>query len=410
MTIRPSLLLLAALVCCGHASFAQQSTPAAQPHAGAAAQAPAPPAQDSEEVLRVNTNVVFIDTLVREKKTGAPVKDLAADSFHVLADGRPRTLSYFSSEGVKRRPLALVLVLDLDTAGILYLEKPEVMEQVIAALSKLPPEDEIAVVQNWYEPQAERLSFRLRSKTVEGLTRDRARTFAALRGVQQFARENLPAVKLFFSLKEAYKKTWKEEIVAGMKTAGGVAPDPPLKIDAAPDFEYQFDKAPLLATRDRPDSSVVVLDVTDDFGAERSGESSARARRLIAAGVTVAGLVVEKNLTGKAVDVTGHVISPLLGQRFHTVSYYGRETGGEIATVGRPEEFAAAVERIVAGLAGRYSLGFALGDSERDDGRMHKLEVKVSARDSRGRECKLTVSARRGFYMPKADVRRAAAK
>ncbi|MDQ3908311.1 MAG: hypothetical protein M3268_08190, partial [Acidobacteriota bacterium] len=356
MTIRPSLLLLAALVCCCHAALAQRNTPAPQPPAAAAA-------QDSEEVLRVSTNVVFIDTLVRDKKTGAPVRDLAADSFRVLADGRPRELSYFSREGVKRRPLALVLVLDLYTAGILYLEKPEVMEQIVAALSKLPPEDEIAVVQAWYEPQAERLSFQLRSRTVEGLTRDRARTFAALRGAQQFARANLPSVKLFFSLKETYRATWKDSILAGMKTAAGVAPiDPPFKITVAPDFENQLDKSPLLATRERPDSSVVVLDITDDLGAERFGESDARARRLIASGVTVGGLVVKKDLLGKAVDLTGRVVSPLVGARFHTVSYYGRETGGEVATVGRAEEFSAAVERIVAGLAGRYSLGFTLGD------------------------------------------------
>ncbi len=129
-----------------------------------------------EDIVRVNTRVVFIDTLVRDKKTGAPVRDLPSESFQVLDDGKPRKLSYFSREGDSRRPLALVLVLDLYTSGILYLEKPEVMEQIISALAKLKPEDEVAVMQTWYEPEATPLSFQLKSRMVEGLTRDRAST------------------------------------------------------------------------------------------------------------------------------------------------------------------------------------------------------------------------------------------
>jgi hypothetical protein len=141
-------------------------------------------AQESEEIVRVNTRVVFIDTLVRDQKTGAPVRDLSSENFQVLADGKPRTLSYFNREGLGRRPLALVLVLDLCTSGILFLEKPEVMEHLISALAKLEPGDEVAVMQTWYEPEATPLSFQARSRMVEGLTRDRAKTFAALRSVQ----------------------------------------------------------------------------------------------------------------------------------------------------------------------------------------------------------------------------------
>src|SRR5436190_15159362 len=118
-----------------------------------------------EDVVRVNTRVVFIDTLVRDKKTGAPVTNLSVESFQILDDGKPRNLSYFSREGVTRRPLALMLVLDLSTSGILYLEKPEVIERIIAALAKLRPEDEIGVMQTWYEPQAAPLTFEMRSKT-----------------------------------------------------------------------------------------------------------------------------------------------------------------------------------------------------------------------------------------------------
>jgi hypothetical protein len=76
-------------------------------------------------------------------------------------------------------------------------------------------------------------------------------------------------------------------------------------------------------------------------------------------------------------------------------------TGGEVARVGKPDDLANALERFIKSLMARYSLGFTLGEDENDDGQMHKLDVKVKAKDSRGKERKLIVNARRGYYMPK---------
>ena len=65
-----------------------------------------------EDTIRIKTRVVFVDALVKDKKTGESVADLKQENFEVLADGKLRTLSYFSREGdTNRRPLALILVL-----------------------------------------------------------------------------------------------------------------------------------------------------------------------------------------------------------------------------------------------------------------------------------------------------------
>jgi hypothetical protein len=69
-----------------------------------------------------------------------------------------------------------------------------------------------------------------------------------------------------------------------------------------------------------------------------------------------------------------------------------------VAQVGRPQELADGLARFIEDLLARYSLGFTLGESEPDDGRLHALTLKVSARDARGRERRLTVRARRGYY------------
>ncbi|HEY5885003.1 MAG TPA: hypothetical protein VIT88_09975 [Pyrinomonadaceae bacterium] len=353
-----------------------------------------------QELVRVDTRAVFIDTLVWDKKTGMPVRDLTSENFEVLDDGKSRKISYFSREGLSRRPLALVLSLDLHTSGILYLENPEVMEHIISALAKLQPEDEVAVVQTWFEPEATPLSFQLRSKVVEGLTRDRAKTFAALRSVQEFAKQNLPQVKLFFTFGDAMKAIWKGQILAGSAgTAGSEAGNGPIRTTVAPDFQNPIETSPLLA-KSHPGSQVIILEVTDDFGIERLGKTKDIARDLIASNVTVSCLVMKKNLMDKAVNALGTLTSPLVGARFHTVSYYGKQTGGEVTEVGSPNEFTAAIDRLIGGIAARYSIGFTLEAAELNDGRMHKLEVKIKDRNERGKQRKLIVNARKG-YIPR---------
>ncbi|PYS65969.1 MAG: hypothetical protein DMF74_02375 [Acidobacteria bacterium] len=100
------------------------------------------------DIVRVRTRVVFIDTLVQDKQTGAPVADLTRENFQVMADGKSRTLSYFSRAGEgRRRPLALVLVVDLWARDANEdLRRAEVLESLGAALKKLAPEDEVAVM------------------------------------------------------------------------------------------------------------------------------------------------------------------------------------------------------------------------------------------------------------------------
>src|SRR5262249_25953382 len=62
-------------------------------------------------------------------------------------DGKPRTISYFTREGQARKPLALILLLDLadDGAGR-FLKRDEVRAAMIDELSKLPPGDEVAIL------------------------------------------------------------------------------------------------------------------------------------------------------------------------------------------------------------------------------------------------------------------------
>ena len=64
-------------------------------------------AQEVEDTIKIKTRVVFLDALVKDKKTNSPISNLTTENFEVLDDGKPRSISYFTREGQARKPLAL---------------------------------------------------------------------------------------------------------------------------------------------------------------------------------------------------------------------------------------------------------------------------------------------------------------
>jgi hypothetical protein len=79
-------------------------------------------------------------------------------------------------------------------------------------------------------------------------------------------------------------------------------------------------------------------------------------------------------------------------------------SGGETVHVSRVKDYGAGLARVIGNLNARYSLGFALAEDEKDDGRLHELSLRVKATDAKGKQRKLDVSSRRGYYMPKTET------
>jgi hypothetical protein len=84
---------------------------------------------------------------------------------------------------------------------------------------------------------------------------------------------------------------------------------------------------------------------------------------------------------------------------YGSAKHLAQRSGGEAVKVGRAKDYGTGLSRIIGNLTARYSLGFALAESEVDDGRMHTLEVRVKAKDEKGKTRKLQVSSRQGYYM-----------
>ena len=320
----------------------------------------------NDEIVRIRTRVVFIDTLVKDKKTGTSVSDLKRENFEVRDDGKLRTLSYFSRAGEgRRRPLALLLVVDLvarDTTH--YLRLAKVMESLAAVLTRLPPEDEVAVVAH---PGGTGAPLR----TLTDFTSDRTKIAEALA-----AAPSLPM---------------------------------PQPMRYGEELENILQKAER-AVAERPDSQVIVVPVTTSFAPTAIAQRDKIAARLILSNVFLSplssdpgkGTMQMRNVPGKyptpprpTLDALGR----LAGWDNDAPRHIAEQTGGEATSVRQPEDYGAALEKLTADLAARYNLGFTLNENERDNGRMHRLEVRVKATDSRGKQRKLVVRSRRGYYV-----------
>jgi hypothetical protein len=153
----------------------------------------------------------------------------------------------------------------------------------------------------------------------------------------------------------------------------------------------------------RPESQFVTVGLIDDLFTLKDGEREMVATEALRAGITFNGLVYNKTALGKFfLGTINTVAMRTRGKSLHAADFLAAQTGGEVARVGRADDLADGLERFISNLSARYSLGFRIEENERDDGRMHKLEVKVKADDGHKKRRKIVVHARRGYYSPKS--------
>jgi VWFA-related protein len=364
------------LFCCASLGVAQERARTVGRPSSTAAQDPA------EEVVRVKTRVVFIDTLVKDKRTGAPVTGLTRDNFRVLDDGRVRDLTYFSAGAEERRPRALMLVIDFYGHWGRTFHNKETVSRLAAALAKLPPEDELAVAVSWLgqaespcsalSPNSPQTPIPL--QVLQDFTRDRAKIAAAL--------ESVPALSAKYE--RDYKLVdWDFDLV---NTTSGIA-------CAAGSFRR--------AAAERPNYRPLMVVAADDLTYFPSAVRDEMIRGSLETGSTVNLLRIRTFfLTNWAVGIAKRTDFRGMPGTIEVVADMTKQTGGEMANVGSAKKYVEAFEKLISNLSARYSLGFTLGENEQNTGRLHRLEVRVSARDGRGKERKVVVSARSGYYLP----------
>ena len=401
------------------------------------------------ETLKVRTRVVFMDALVKDKRTGTPVADLPQESFEVMDNGKPRPLSYFTQMGQARKPLALALVLDVrpDGAGR-FLQRKEVQDAIVAELSKLPADDEVAILVIGLDDKDDNERLRLMD-----WTRDRAQIAQALAQVpalmEKYIDHDDEDQKIPTDSKVEIKDKSKDEHKISV-TASTSKIEPPAeevkKIDAEKpktvttivgkngaiikrtvDTEgnarverksksgkvgvemdndlYMY--APIeeiakRAAKERANSQPAIIWVSDGLAPVFYEERDEAEALMIRSNVIFNSLNVDLKTAYKFLLPFAKPVAGWVGFNIYGASQHmAKQTGGEAIKVHRAADYARGLNKIVGNLTARYNLGFTLDEAEKDDGTMHQLEVRVRARDAKGKTRKLEVSSRKGYFMPK---------
>ena len=182
--------------------------------------------------------------------------------------------------------------------------------------------------------------------------------------------------------------------------------DVTLEIDAIYDLAGAVRDTTRKAQAERPNSQAAIVWVSDGIAPIFFEDRDATQEMVIRSNVIFNSLTVELRTLFKLLMPIGRPVAGMFG-----VSVYGsakrlaQQSGGEAVKVSRTKDYANGLAKIIGNLTARYSLGFALAEDEKDDGRLHNLEVKVKAQDAKGKTRKLEVSARRGYYMSETGVK-----
>lgn len=406
-------------------------------------------AQEVADTIKIRTRVVFMDALVKDKKTGTPISDLKPENFELFDDGKPRTISYFNREGQARKPLALVLILDCreDGAGR-FLKRPEVIRAITEQLAKLPPGDEIGIMAMNIGEDEKRV-------WLTHFTNTPAEIAAALARVPAFVDQpEIAAAESQKSQKENQPKKDNGSLTIGVSTDNKLPAAPQtnpnqevastetikgkngavvtrttmkdgtvnikrvnskgnvtLEVNDVYDMAAAVREATQAAEQERPNSQPAIVWLSDGIAPIFYEDRDATQQILIRSNATFSSLTTDLRTLFKFLMPIGKPLAGWLGVSLYgSAKYLAQQTGGEALRVNRTRDYGNGLAKIIGNLTARYTLGFTLAEDEKDDGRMHELAIRVKARDEKGKERKLDVSSRRGYFVPKSDEQAAVTK
>ena len=425
--------------------------------------APVAFAQDVADTIKIRTRVVFMDALVKDKKNGTPISDLKPENFELFDDGKPRTISYFTREGEARKPLGLILILDLrdDGAGR-FLKREEVRAAMIDELMKMVPGDEVAILAINANSVDDKTAVIRDGHTfwLTEFTRDRAQLERAFARIPALVAPSQPAEAKQVPAKgeEAKDSKGNRSMSISASTDKPVEPgnapaNPDAKDNPVVETETIHGKNGATITRTtmkdgtvniqrKSSNGKVVIDMNNFYdmaGATRDAVHLTETKRpnsqaaivWLSDGISpvfkedvgaTEQILVRQNAIFNTMNVDMRTLykfllplgQPLIGWTGISIAgsakRLAQQSGGETVHVSRAKDYGSGLARVIGNLNARYSLGFTLAEDEKDDGRMHELTLRVKAADAKGKQRRLEVSSRRGYYIPKTETAEAMVK
>ncbi len=129
------------------------------------AQSPESATASGAAIIHVDTQLVLLDAVVENKKSGQAVDTLSAKDFQIAEDGVPQTITYCSRDQL---PLSVVLLFDMTETVHAALEP--LARAAMETLGHLKPDDEVAV-----------MIFSSRTELLQDFTKNRALAASAIK-------------------------------------------------------------------------------------------------------------------------------------------------------------------------------------------------------------------------------------
>jgi VWFA-related protein len=304
------------------------------------------PVRGDEEVIKTDVDLVVLDALVLQKKTGRVVGGLKREDFTITEDGVAQQLTHFSQNSL---PLSVVLL--IDRGGCLDPFGENVRHAARAAISHLKPSDEVAV-----------MAYHDSVDLVEEFTRDRTLVSHALDRVPGHDEE------ANHCLNTAFYEAARYMVKAGNPVGRRVI--------------------------------IVITGVTSNFDCQNGPSGGEAKREVFESGSVVCGLIprsagqrMESGMVRTATSIGNIFKVPSL-----RINDLADETGGEVLD-DKPENLDRTFDTLVEHLRTRYNMGY-IPTNRKHDGTVRKLKLKVSPAVEKA-QGKLAVKTRRTYVAPK---------
>ena len=298
-----------------------------------------------EQTLKLRSDLVLVDVLPVQKRTGRVIGDLKRDDFTISEDGVQQTVEYFSKD---KLPVSVVLL--VDRAGCVNPFNEQIRAATIKAISHLKPEDEVAI-----------MTFSNKVALVQPFTRDRSLVADKIIGVE---RQHQSEQHYFnAAIYEASEYMKKAANPAGRRAIIALT-----SLEASIDFSKISEQEALLSVLE---SGAVVSGIL----------------------VQTLGGRIDQGIRGKPTSLLRH-----LGLRSGSLKMFVDETGGEL-TGAPPDKIDATLNRLVDNISASYSLAYAPTNTARDSKR-RRIRVDISPEIEK-REGKVALLARHSYVMGK---------
>jgi VWFA-related protein len=305
------------------------------------------PRDEKIDTVKVDVDLVVLDALVLQKKTARVVGNLKQSDFVLMEDGVRQEITHF---GQDTQPLSVLLL--VDRGGCLDPFGEKVRAATREALSRLKPQDEVAL-----------MAYNDRVELVQEFVRDRRKVEEALERMPQSNEE------ADHCLNRAFYDAAHYILQAGNPVGRRVI--------------------------------IVITGVTSNMDCDNAPSGKEAARAIYESGAVVCGLIPSSaaQRLENGVANMGTSIARIFKAPTVSIKQLAEETGGEVLD-DKPEVLDRAFNTLIDHLRTRYQLGFVSSNRKRD-GTMRKLKLEIipAAQKTQG---VLVVKTRRTYIAPRS--------